>query len=297
VPSDRPGSERGITTDLADPGYRMRLGIAFAVALALHEIVAGLWPTPLPPEHVQERVAQEIVTISKRVPAPSPSPVPTPSMTPAPRYTLAPRFEVRAPAARAAATPHAAIGGAAARKHLVLVKPKPVAPKPPESLVAGTHLGKQNGGSGTGAGAGNGTSGLAGSGSGNGTAGTGNGANSNSAPCGEVLLLPGRVDYRPDGTVLQHVYAKVIMRDGDVELGVFPYPFIYAAERLNPFVHDDQLAADKGIPVQTPPPGSDVSTMPATVQVVLKYTSAATGFTTLPDCGATQPSQGQAPSP
>ena len=172
----------------------------------------------------------------------------------------------------------------------------PPEPRAPESLVAGSHLGTQNGGTGTGAGAGNGTSGLAGNGTGTGTSGNGNGANANSAPCGQVLLLPGRVDFRPDGTVLQHVYAKVIMRDGDVELGVFPYPFVYAAERLNPFVHDDQLAADKGIPVQTPPPGSDVSAMPPTVQVVLKYTSAATGFTTLPDCGST-PTPGQAPSP
>jgi hypothetical protein len=289
--------DRGISTDLSDRGYRGRIGIAFAAALALHEIVAGLWPSSPAPERAQQRVAQEVITITKRPGAtPKPTPAPTPKVTPAPHYTLAPRFEVRAPAALAAATPHAATGGAAAPKHVSTVKPKPVARQAakPASLVAGSHLGQQNGGAGTGAGAGNGTSGLGGTGSGNGTTGNGNSGNTNAAPCGQVLLLPGRVDYRPDGTVLQHVFAKVIMRDGDVQLGNFPYPFVYAAERLNPFVHDDQLAADKGIPVQQPPPGSDVGTMPAPVQVVLKYTSTATGFTTLPDCGdaSTPPSPG-----
>ncbi len=275
---------------LDDPGYRKRLGIAFAAALAIHEIIAGLWPGPPREAREEQRVAEQVVTITKRPrprPTPAPSPVPTPRPTPAPRYTFAPTFQVRAPAARAAATPHAAVGGAAAPKHVVNVRPKPATPqrRPLESLVAGTRLGRQNGGSGTGAGAGNGTSGLGGTGSGSGTSGNGNGGDQNTGPCGEVFLLPGRVEYRPDGTVLQHVYAKVILRDGDVQLGTFPYPFVYAAERLNPFVHDDQLAANKGIPVQTPPPGFDVSAMPPTVQVVLKYTSGATGFTTLPDCG------------
>jgi hypothetical protein len=261
------------------------LGIAFALALALHEIVAGFWPHGAPDPKPEATVLAEIVTIVKR-PRATPTPRATPRTTPAPHYTLAPKYEVRAPAAKAAATPHAAIGGAAARKHLAIIKPKPIPPQeaPPVSLAMGTHLGKQNGGTGSGSGAGNGTSGLGGTGSGTGSSGNGNGGDTNSAPCGDVYLLPGRTDYRPDGTVLQHVYAKVILRDGDVELGTFPYPFVYAAEKLNPFAHDDQLRPDKGVPVQMPPPGSDVSTMPAMVQFVLKFTSPATGLTILPDC-------------
>jgi hypothetical protein len=163
------------------------------------------------------------------------------------------------------------------------------------ALVKGTHLGQQQGGAGTGAGPGSGTSGLGGKGAGTGTSGNGNGGDANTA-CGEVFLLPGRADFKPDGTVLQHVYAKVIFRNGDVELGTFPYPFVYAAEKLNPFVHDDQLTPDRGVAVQTPPPGSDVSAMPAMVQFVLKYTSPATGFSQLPDCSPASSSPSPQPS-
>lgn len=295
--SQGPRPDRGISPDLTDRTYAKRLGIAIAISLGLHEIVAGLWPRHARPPLAQAHVAEEVVTIVQRPrPTPAPTPAATPRVTPAPRYTLAPKIAVRAPAAKAAATPHAATGGAAAPKHLRRA-PKAAGAAPvaaPVSVVAGAHLGQQQGGAGTGAGPGTGTSGLGGTGAGTGTSGNGNGGDTNSAPCGEVFLLPGRTDYKPDGTVFQHVYAKVILRNGDVELGTFPYPFVYGAEKLNPFVHDDQLTPDRGVAVQTPPPGADVRTMPAMVQFVLKYTSPTTGFSQLPDCNGTATSS---PSP
>jgi hypothetical protein len=195
---------------------------------------------------------------------------------------------VKAPAPKAAATPHATTGGAAARRR-IFHRTVPSRKAPPQSLAEGTHAGEQNGGSGTGAGPGNGTGGLGGTGTGTGGQGAGNGGDTNGAPCGEVYLLPASVSYRPDGTVVQEVLAKIVLHDGTVEVGRFPYPFTYPAERLNPFVHEEALSADKGVPVQPPPAGTDIGNAPEAVQVVLKYTNLTTGRTTLPECGAASP--------
>jgi len=229
--------------------------------------------------------ADEILKAATAKPTPPPTPQPTPRITPAPHYTLAPQTVVRAPAPRAAATPHAAVGGAAAHRRIVH-RTVVSHPAPPQSIAEGTHAGLQNGGTGTGAGPGSGTSGLGGTGSGTSGAGTGNGGETNTSPCGAVYLEPGEVSYRHDGTVVQHVVAKIVLGDGTVEIGRFPYPFLYPAERMNPFVHEDALRPDKGIPVQLPPPGTDMSGAPMAVQIALKYTNPDTGTTTLRDCGS-----------
>lgn len=284
---------------MQDPGgdrrFVRRLAIAFAISLGIHEIVAGVWPrTPAPPP--EERVVTQTVTIATRTPAPTPKPTPvptphaTPKITPAPRYTLAPQIVVRAPAAKAAATPAPTVGGVAAPKRVVRVRTVPQRPAPPQSLAQGTHAGVQNGGTGTGAGPGAGTGGANGTGSGTGTNGNGNGGDTNTAPCGDIYLLPGNLSYRRDGTVLQDVLAKIVLRDGTVEVGKFPYPFVYSGDAQNPFRHDVGLARNGGIPVQMPPASVDLSTLPEPVAVVLKHTNPTTGTTDLPECSpATAP--------
>jgi hypothetical protein len=274
--------------DVRNRDYARRLAFSFAAAIALHEILIGLLPAQTDRQSPESVVAQ-IITIAKR-PKPTPKPRPVPRTTPPPEATPAVQTAVRAPAPKAAATPDKELGGAAAPKHLAVVTPRPVPPESarPVSLAVGTHAGQQNGGTGTGAGAGHGTGGLAGTGSGSGTHGNGNGADADTA-CGEVDLEPGRVEYRPDGTVVQYVIAKVITAH-DVDVGTFPYPFIYPAERQNPFAHlDVKLAADNGVPVQMPPAGLEPSTMPSAVQFVLKYTDPASGHTTLPECASPTP--------
>ena len=234
--------------------------------------------------------------MTKRTPAPTPTPTPPPTPpptprptpkitpTPPPRPTLAPVVAVRAPAAKAAATPARHLGGAAAPKHVVHATPPPrKAPARVVSLVEGKARGRQNGGSGTGAGAGAGTGGLGGTGSGSGTAGNGNGSDASSA-CGDVYLEPSHLSYRRDGTVVQEVIAKVTTRDGNVQIGKFPWPFLYPGEKDNPFVHDEALGPHNGVPVQQPPPGTDLSNLPPAVAYVMKYTDPATGETKLPAC-------------
>jgi len=248
-------------------------------------------------------VVTQIVSISKRTPAPTPvptpppTPVPTPrptpkvTPTPQPHYTLAPKVVVRAPAAKAAALPAKKLGGAAAPKALVYATPHPrarpaVPHRPARSLAAGTAAGVQNGGSGAGAGAGKGTGGLGGKGTGSGTSGAGNAGDVANAPCGDVFLEPGNLSFRRDGTVVQQVLAKVVTRDGTVSVAPFPWPFLYPGEKQNPFAHDEALGGHNGVPVQPPPPGTDVGSLPPAVQVVLKHTDPASGFTTLPVCPA-----------
>ncbi len=213
---------------------------------------------------------------------PKPRITPKPLITPKPHATLAPQLAVRAPAPQAAATPHVRSGGAASHEHVA--RTHPIHPAPPASLANASHAGKQNGGAGTGAGAGRGDSGLGGRGTGSALAGTGNGGDANLAPCGDIYLLPAQIGYRKDGTVLQFVLAKIVLRDGTVDVDRFPYPFVYPGAKENPFREDAPLTGDGGIPVQEPPPGTDVTRYPVAVQMVLKYTDPQTGLTSLPAC-------------
>jgi hypothetical protein len=213
-----------------------------------------------------------------------------PSVTSPPHPTLAPQASVHNPAPKAAATPQRRLGGAAARLHVAVVPPRLRRVSAPRSLAEGTHAGQQNGGTGTGAGAGNGTGGLNGTGSGTGGSGTGNGGAVDAGPCGEIYLMPGSVSYRSDGTVVQNVLAKIIFGNGRVEVGAFPYPFLYSAEKLNPFTHDEVTKVMNGehaIPIQLPPPGTDIASAPKAVQLTLHYTNPQTGTTILPECAAT----------
>jgi len=283
---------RAILEELGDPFFLRRLLIALAAAVALHEIAAGLLPQGKP-EHTEEEVVAHVVVISKRTPPPTPlptpPPTPSPRITPAPHYSLTPRIVVQNPGVRAAATPRRTLGGAAAHKSLAKATPRPVpssSPLPIRSLANNRASGVNNGGAGTGAGPGRGEGGAGGTGQGLAQNGAGNGGTSNEAPCGDVVLEPSYLAYRKDGTVVQQVTARITLRDGTVVRGLFPYPFIYPSDAKNPFLHHntDLLSPDGGVPVQTPPPGTDLSTAPLAVQVVLKYTDPGSGTTSLPEC-------------
>ena len=280
-----------------DESSARRLLIGLVLALVAHLVGLALVRNDAPPAEV--RVRSVPVTIAIRTPPPTPRPtvpptpppVPTPRVTPKPHYTLAPKIVVKSPARKAAAVPRRHVGGAAAPLHVVHVvpKPEPSASAAPESVVAGTKLGAADGGSGTGAGAGVGDGGLGGTGSGTGATGNGTGGAVDTAPCGDVYLLPGQKDFRRNGTVVQEVVAKVVLKDGTTQVGRFPYPFTYPNEARDPFVHDSALDSDGGVPVQQPPAGANVATYPAAVRAVLSHTNPATGHTTMPECTADAP--------
>jgi len=268
--------------------YLRRLAFALGFAIIIHAIATALIPSHVPPTSA-ERVATQTISIVRRTPPPTPRPTPPPTPRPMPSVTspphpkLAPQASVHNPAPKAAATPQRRLGGAAARLHVAIVPPRLPAVSAPRSFAEGVHAGQQNGGTGTGAGAGNGTGGLGGTGSGTGGSGTGNGGAIDAGPCGDVFLLPASLSYRADGTVVQNVLAKIVLGDGRVEVGAFPYPFTYAAEKLNPFTHEE---AQHAIPVQLPPPGTDIAAAPKAVQLTLHYTNPQTGTTMLPECAS-----------
>lgn len=273
--------------------YLRRFAIALGLAIVLHAVSVALIPAPgkpSPPGHVvTETIALVRRTPQPRRPTPRPTPVPTPpprAHVTSPPHPTPPRAVVRHPAPKAAATPRRRLGGAAARLKIAIVPPHITASSAPRSLAEGVHAGQQNGGIGTGAGAGAGSGGLGGTGSGTGGNGSGTGGATNAGPCGDVFLLPATVSYRHDGTVVQNVLAKVVFGDGRVDVGAFPYPFIYSAEKLNPFTHEEATLSGHTIPLQLPPPGTDMNSAPKAVQIALQYTNPATGTTTLPQCAA-----------
>ena len=266
---------------------RERYTVALAVALAIHAIVFLLIPTSTPPTR-ETRVVTERIALERHTPPPTPAPtpppvVPTPKITPPPRASLAPVNAVRAPAPKSVVRPKTHVGGAAAPRKIAIRPPRLHLSAPPPSLADATHLGQQNGGVGTGAGPGSGDGGLGGTGTGTGGTGTGNGGLANST-CGDIYLMPADVQYKSDGTVVQFVLAKLVEKNGDVLVDKFPYPFTYPAEKDNPFAHTSIGGADGGIPVQEPPPGSDITTFPPAIQQVLRNTDPSTGHTSLARC-------------
>ncbi len=126
--------------------------------------------------------------------------------------------------------------------------------------------------------------GLQGSGSGLGGNGAGSGAAASPAPCGIVYLLPGPTSRLADGSVEQVVFAKVVLGAGNVDVGRFPYPFVYPSPASDPFLEQAGTGGDAPIPIQEPPPGLDLSGAPEAVQIVLKYSEPRSGLTSLDAC-------------
>jgi hypothetical protein len=273
--------------DVRDRGFRRRAALAFAAAVALHGLAAALFPLRSRPEPAQDVVAVRMLAITRRPPRPTPAPLATPARVPRatapPRTTLVPQVAVRAPAAKAAAATRARPGGAAARKHVTRRRLRP-SQEPPPSLADGSGPGLQDGGRGAGAGPGSGAGGLQGSDSGVGGNGSGSGTAANGAPCGIVYLLPGPTSRRADGSVEQVVLAKVVLGDGNVDVGRFPYPFVYPSSASDPFLEQAGADGDAPIPIQEPPPGLDLSDAPEAVHIVLKYSEPRSGLTSLNAC-------------
>jgi hypothetical protein len=286
-----PSAERGwpslsVLADGRDRRFWQRMGIAFAIALALHEVIAGLVPRRAP-DKKEEPVVSQIVTLITRTPAPTPTPVPPPTARPSvePVVTFAPVATRAQAAPRAVAPVRKTLGGLAAKRHVTVVPPHSIHATPRAvAFATAAGSGVQNGGSGSGAGPGvNGNGGLAGTGSGLG--GTGNGSGGGVRPCGVVMLVPiGNMlqQYR-DGSRTVGIQLEVTLSDGQTVTDVLGWKFYYRREVDDPFSKRGQ---DANTPptLQLPPPGYDLEgrQKPATVFAV-RHTNAK-GFTDLEDC-------------
>jgi hypothetical protein len=268
---------------------RGRLIVAFALAIALHEIVLGLFRFSRPPHATEAPVPAQLVEIRippptprpRMTPRPTPRPTPVPP-TPPPYVTMPPHVTpapVRQVAGRAAGHPAKRRGGGA---HAALAK-----------ATAGPYANPKAAGEGTGTSSGRGNAPGAGGGNGgNGTgqSGNGNGGVNADTPCGAVLLEPNGELRVTHGTSYEPIQAKVSFRDGHTETAMFPYKWVYPnAEQTDPWSETNLKRTDAYlIPLQTPPPGTDPATLPPLIQYILKHTKS-DGTTDLPDCPSSAP--------
>jgi hypothetical protein len=233
------------------------LVVAFAVSIALHEIVAGFIPAAVPPpEPSREKVSQ--MTIVRLTPRPSPTPKPTP--TPPPKYVH-----------------YSAVASAPAPRE-VTHRAAQARPRIPETHAIPTSAAPVPTG-GQGAGAGDAAPGAGSPG----TGGTGNGAGV-TAPCGAVTFSDPHGSHFDSGTrgFFVDIRLTVHFPDGHAESQILDYPFYYASEATNPWSERNRSNPDFPTLLQRPPEALAAGEPPL-VQYVVQHTSS-DGFTLLDDC-------------
>ncbi|MHB1552266.1 MAG: hypothetical protein ACYCX6_13880, partial [Vulcanimicrobiaceae bacterium] len=75
--AEEPSAGSGWLSFFFGSGHRRRLIVAFAAAIALHEIAAGFFPSPATAPQREIVTAVQIVTLQRRA-VPTPTPRPTP---------------------------------------------------------------------------------------------------------------------------------------------------------------------------------------------------------------------------
>jgi hypothetical protein len=225
-----------------------RLGVAFAIALALHAIAFALVPRQNAVKAPQEAIVAR-VTLARIARTPSPRPSPTP----APREVIAEAIVHAGVHARVEPIKHAG-----ARR-----------PTPPKVVYATPDAAIPSGGEGAGAQNGAGAGSLSGTtGSGNGTGAAGNGNGSGAAPCGAVdFEAIGEAKYNPDtGYYERKITATVYYADGSSERIALDWPWLYKSEADDPFNSDSTY-----VPFQFPPADQRASEPPP-IQYIIAHT-------------------------
>lgn len=278
-----------------DPQARQRWIISISLAIAINEIVIGLFH--LSDEKVEQKVEPTIVTLERATPRPTPKPTPRPTVPPTPppvvhvppHATPAPKPQV---AAAKMAGPKARTHGGAPARHATHKTDV-------YAQLAKSGLGRAHGiagsGQGTGVGAGSG-GGEGGSGTGTGS-GNGTGTVNANTPCGVVTFnIKGAPKYLDRTTATENVNATVQFPDGHTETAFFPYKWVYHdAENTDPWSSTNlknHPGDDFEIVAQLPPPGTDSSDFPPLIKYILAHTGP-DGRTSLPPC----PNAGPPPPP
>jgi hypothetical protein len=248
--------------------------LAFAISIALNEIVIGLLHRSSPA--VETHVEPTIITIAHRTPPPTPPPIPKPTPTPTPppivhvipHATIAPHPQVAA--ARTKAPKEKTHGGSVSRR----ANPKVDVYAELSHNDLGHAQGITGAGTGTGVGPGDG-GGDAGNAQGNGTGGNGTGDVNANTPCGVVdFRPPGFTDVRGT-TYYETIDAIVHFPDGHTETARFPYKWKYPdGERTDPWSATNMREHPTMVtPAQTPPPSIDPTTLSPVIQYILQHTN------------------------
>jgi hypothetical protein len=257
---------------------RRRLFFAFAVAIAIHEIAAGVVPwhsQTIPSAPVETLTIAKITRIEHRAtPTPRPSPTPRPIV----------HTKIIAPTH---VTPHIVNPGNPSQHQHVkrIASARPLVHTRFHSKPAPIHVPVGGHGAGTSktakaltGGVGPGGTGTGESGSGTGTGG----APPAHEPCGFVEFAPNEAQARvdqPTGRVWEYVSIIVHFPDGSEMSLPLDYPFYYPTQAQDPF-----LPGHQNIPATFQfPPADKRSDEPSLVQYVMSHTTTE-GFTTLHDC-------------
>jgi hypothetical protein len=251
-----------------------RFVLAFAAALAIHEVFAALvpWNTQsLSPAPAEKITIAKLVRIEHRAtPAPSPVPTPTPFVqthTPAPTHVRPRIVNPGKPAEKQRVKRIASAHPLVRTRHHS---------KPSVHVPVGGH------GAGTSKKAVALTGSLGPGGTGTGTSGNANGAGGapeGIEPCGYVEFYE-TADPTIDpstGQVWEHLMISVHFPGGAQQTQPLDYPFYYASRDQDPFMQNTRVAT-----FQFPPPAQRADE-PALVQYVMQHTTP-DGLTKLKDC-------------
>jgi len=251
-----------------------RMAVAFAIAVAIHEVVAGLIPGTVTPPAEREIVTHgEILHVTR-------SAVPTPKPVPVQRRPRA-VSHARVIAVVEPRTVARTVNGASAHREVIrragAARPKPPAFSHAKPIWDTVPVGAQGAGAGRASGAG--SLGNGGNGTGAGTSGSGNGAAAGTEPCGYVDFMDphgARYDRQSRGFWVD-VQMSVHFPDGHAESVLLDYPWYYASSAENPF-------ENQAVPMLFQwPPADKRPSEPALVQYVMQH-SQEPGITLLKDC-------------
>ena len=244
-----------------------RLLLAFAISIALHEVLAGLISgfAFQSPGDRSARVHVAIVHIAKLA---TPTPSPPPGIA-----TVQPHVSNMRPSSSGSSPRRAFVLAFSGPQLRIKPEANPRWRLPPD----GDHLGTTAVTSGNGNGSGPGTD--AGTGSGPGT----------DAPCGDVEFSDphgSRYDRRTGGF---YVDIRVTMHfaDGHTESTILDYPWYYSSEAANPWSAQNLRDPDLRVAFQ-PPPAGLLGSEPPLVQYVAAH-STSDGLTELAPCPETSP--------
>lgn len=251
--------------------------MAAALAIAAHEVLAGLVPASLLPSLVPaERVVRARVARIEVRPAPSavPSP-PAVILTRVAPIAYRPVRIARSAEGRAAA-PHARRAAATAT-----VSPsranKPVWDTATAATTGTAQLAAQSGNA------------TAGTGDAGGNAGNGTGSATGTEPCGFVEFSDphgSRFEPRTRGFYVD-IRMSVHFADGSTQSLILDYPWYYPSEAANPW--SSQNLRDPNFPTRFQrPPADKIAEEPELVRYVMQH-STADGLTLLSDCPQAQP--------
>ena len=259
--------------------------MAFAVAIALHEIFAALIPAslsrrPSPREVVTHVTIARIALRSRHTPTPPPPPVPERAIS---------HTRIIA-ATRTRAVPNTTTGSAAHKE--TIHRAGAARPKPPHfsftKPIWDIPVGAQ--GAGAGSRSGTGSLGSGGNGTGAGSGGNGSGAAAGNEPCGFVEFSDphgSQFDPRTRGFWVD-IRMTVHFPDGRADSTILDYPWYYPNEAANPW-SGQNLSNPNFVTTFQPPPPDKRPAEPPIVRYVIAH-STPDGRTLLQDCPSPQSS-------